>query len=1163
MSNKDDILSNFDVNKIYQKTDLQVFDIDADVVNNQLQITSSDDSTRDIGIYKGTIGRQTEDLYIDHDGKLVQENNNLLADDTFGQLYYPVAAPTRFLNSAPGKPGVFTGTRILAGQTLAAKQIQDTVRYTNNSIDYRFVVPTTISWTGSTAGQTSITSSDGISVVTNSSFSTNYDLSRLFNRTVSTGGDGHLWAAGTAVTNNYFKITLPVTKEITGFVFKNMRTDYATTGFRVKTSVNDIDYTLVATVTSIPSLLADVVEIFTPREVKYVLFEILTANNTGSVGRFDLLTTQDPVIEDGLSFKEFNVDPRFYTLTETPTNFELRVRAASEIQAESAYTTGLLKWENYSKFEHRTTNGTSAAAVAGFSIRALNTTVVNNIGITPVFPALSVPAGVYFVRGAINSYATNYTSPALFDSSGNLLLAGQTAWTDSTFGSGSSATPKLQGIIQLTTTTTIQLRNYFQAAYAANTAQGIGNIVAGVNTSDAFAYLEMWKVQDIADRVDGTELDPNWSNVSLLLNGTQGTIDQSISRLPILNSGSVPVVAANYGNGYDTSVSPRYLHTLPLLQLGPNDFTIECYFRVTNFTSAQGILSDNIHSTANSWALWLKATTGAITFDFGGLTDVCTVPGLVQLNTWHHVAVCRSGSTGRLFIDGELITTFSITANLLGTRLMVGKANNLATTFAGVIANVRVTQKVDRFKSVATLFVPPTAPYTKNSVDTLYVFNQLDPSYQYVTALLNGTNGYTDSSAFNSVVTNTGLTITAGPYGNVYVANGVSRASITQRRLITTNDFTIECWYKRDTGGTDAQGIFGYGLYNSTAVDFTLVSALNGTITLNVDTTAVLSATQAQHGATLSGWNHIALVRYRGCYYLFVNGRIVAGSAFRADNYNVLQPVIFGSVGAAYTNSSQIGDFRFTHSVRYTSWYNPQQVVLDGNVIDSYPSQHSDPYWKDVLYSSRALASDVIDASAYAKTLTKQASLTFENITFADGSTVSASKHTVATSAYILPAAAHTSLKSRDITIECWFRPTAKTTTNGSLVSGGNSAYDVGSWRIAARHSFAPTKFCFMVYNFASGTYMLVSTTDVVDNTWYHIAVTRKDNVWRLFVNGVLEHVITTSINLSSDTSSPIWIGADTVGTATTIAQGYITEARITAFARYTETFVPSYRFTA
>lgn len=1162
MPNKDNILSNFDTNKIYQKTDVQVFDIDADVVNNQLQITSSDDSVRDIGIYKGTIGRQVEDLYIDPTGKLIQENNNSIADNTFGQIHYPVGAPTRFLNSSPGKPGVFTGTRVLAGQTLASKQIQDTVRYTNNSVDYRYVVPSTISWTGTTAGQITVTSTEGVEVSTNSSFSTNYDLTKMFNRTVNTNTDGHLWAAGTAVTSNYFKIKLPVTREITGFVFKNMRIDYATTGFRVKTSVNDVDYTVAAVVNTIPSLLADVVEVFTPREAKYVLFEVLTANNTGSVGQFDLLTTQDPLIEDGLSFKEFGVDPRFYTLTETPTSFELSTRSASDILLQTAYTTGLLKWENYSRFEHRTATGITSSAAAGFSIRALNTLVVNNAGIKPVFPSLSVPAGVYFVKAAINSYATNYTSLIISDSLGNTLLAGQTAYTDNTFASGSSTTPKLQGLIYLPVTTTIQLRNYFQTAYAANTAQGIGNIVAGVNTSDAFAYLELWKVQSTSELVTGTELDPYWSNVSFLLNGTQGWVEQSPIKVPVLNVGSVPVVAANYGNGYDTSVSPRYLHSLPLIQLGPNDFTIECTFRVNNFTNAQGIMSDNIHSTSNSWSLYLKATTGAITFDFGGLTDVCTVPGVILTNTWHHVAVCRNGSLGRMFIDGELVTTFTIGANLAGTRVMIGKSNNIANTFAGIVSNVRITQKVDRFKSVTTLFIVPTAPYTKDSVDTAYVFNQLDTSYQYVTALLNGSNSFADSSAFNSVVTNTGMTTTTGPHGDVFLANGVHRLSVSQRRLLTTNNFTIECWYKRDAGGTDAQGIFGYGLYSSSALDFTLVSAANGTITLNVDTTAVLSATQAQHGATLSGWNHIALVKYRGCYYLFVNGRIVAGSTFRTDNYTSLQPLIVGSVGSAYTNTSQISDFRFTHAVRYTSWYNPQQTIVTGDSIDDYPSLYGDANWKHVLFASRALSSDVIDASAYAKALTKQASLTYEDITFADGSTVSATRHTATSSAYSLPAAAHTSLKSRDITIECWFRPLAKTVANGSLVSGGNSAFDVGSWRIGARHSFAPTKFCFMVYNFASATYMLVSTSDVVENTWYHVAVTRQDNVWRLFVNGALEHVITTSINLSSDTSSPVWIGSDTVGGTTSMAQGYITEARITAFARYTETFVPPYRFT-
>lgn len=1162
MPNKDNILSNFDINTIYQTSDIKVFDLDANVVSNQLQITQSDSVIRSAGTYKGSIGRQIEFLYLDGEGKLVQENNNNIADNIFGQLHYPVEVFTRFPIPTPGSPGVFTGVQSLYGQTLASKQIQDTTRYTHSAVDYRFVVPTNVTWTGTTNGQISVTSSDGIEVRSNSILNSGYDLTRMFNRTSNNGFDGHVWMTGTTASDNYFKITLPVTKLVTGFMFKNMRTDFATTSFRVKVSLNDISYTTVAEVTSIPSLLADVVQIFTPVECKYIRFEVITANNAGSVGRFDLLTLQNPVIENGFNFKQFGVDSRFYTLTETPSSYELNVKSAEEIQAGSIYANGLLEWEKYSRFEHRTTTGITSAATSGFSTRALNTTVVNNIGIRPIFPSLSVPAGVYFVRASINSYATNYTSLILSDSLGNTLLAGQTSWTDNTFASGSSASPKLQGLIYLSATTTIQLRNYFQAAYAANTAQGIGNVVAGVNTSDSYAYLEFWKVMEIDELADGTEQDQYWGNVSLLLNGTQSWVDNSSYKLPVMNVGTVPLVPALYGNGYDTSVSPRYLHTLPFIQLGSKDFTIECVFRVNNFTSAQGIISDNIHSTSASWSLYLKATTGAITFDFGGLTDVCTVPGLIQINTWYHVAVCRQGSVGRLFVNGELVNVFTITANLTGTRVMIGKSNNLSATLAGIVANVRITQNIDRFKTATTLVYPPTSPYTKDSVDNIKIFTEDDQNYQNVTALLNGTEGFDDSSEFNSVVTNSGSTLIAGPHGDVFVSTGAQRVSIGQKRLIGTGDFTAECWYKRDTGGGDAQGIFAYGQYNSSVLDFAVVSDTAGNLFLSVDTTQVIQSTPAQHGATLSNWNHIALVRNRGCYYLFVNGKIAGGSVVRTDNYSTLQPLIIGSHAAAYVNASQVSDFRFTHAVRYTGWYLPQDVVTTGFVPDSYPTKYGDSDWKGVLFASRALSSDVIDYSEYAMPLTKQASITYQDVVFADGSTVPATLHNAASTAYYLPARAHTSMKSRDFTVECWYKPLAKTVANGSLVSGGNSAYDVGSWRIATRHSFAPNKFCFMVYNFASATYMLVSTSDVVVDTWYHVAVTRSGNVWRLFVNGVLEHVITSAVNLSSDVTSPVWIGSDTTGNSTTVATGYITEARITAYARYTDTFVPPYRFT-
>lgn len=83
-----------------------------------------------------------------------------------------------------------------------------------------------------------------------------------------------------------------------------------------------------------------------------------------------------------------------------------------------------------------------------------------------------------------------------------------------------------------------------------------------------------------------------------------------------------------------------------------------------------------------------------------------------------------------------------------------------------------------------------------------------------------------------------------------------------------------------------------------------------------------------------------------------------------------------------------------------------------------------------------------------------------------------------------------------------------------------------------------------------------LTSATVVTDTWYHIAATREGNVYRLFIDGVLEDSNTDS-NVPSTGESTFRV-ASFVTTPSLCLHGYASDVRITrGAARYTSSFTP------
>ncbi|SEH51322.1 Concanavalin A-like lectin/glucanases superfamily protein [Rhizobium tibeticum] len=133
-----------------------------------------------------------------------------------------------------------------------------------------------------------------------------------------------------------------------------------------------------------------------------------------------------------------------------------------------------------------------------------------------------------------------------------------------------------------------------------------------------------------------------------------------------------------------------------------------------------------------------------------------------------------------------------------------------------------------------------------------------------------------------------------------------------------------------------------------------------------------------------------------------------------------------------------------------------------------------------------------------------------------------------------------------DFTVDFWIRPTTLG-ASGMLFESRQTS--------AANNVVIYVNASSKLQYYVGGAGRIASTTTLVVNTWYHVAVCRSSGTTRLFINGVQEGGdYADSTNLLSPPTA-IWIGCDYTGAGLFV--GYIDEYRVSKTARYTANFTP------
>ena len=256
---------------------------------------------------------------------------------------------------------------------------------------------------------------------------------------------------------------------------------------------------------------------------------------------------------------------------------------------------------------------------------------------------------------------------------------------------------------------------------------GIGvTFVAAAVASASVTSANVLRTATIAASVSGTAtvtnanmqlFDPYFSSVSLLLhgNGTDGStsfIDSSSNSLSVTATGNAQIDTAikQFGTGsllFNGNGDNVAIANNSILTLGTGSFTIELWiYPLSQPGSFNSIIGGNA-SGQPIVNLRGSGTSSSISFNIFGSGDIFNINYTFTQNNWYHIAISRSGTSLKVYINGSQIgSTITDSTNISAPLTTVGGLIvAYSQYFNGNIDDVRITKGVARYTG-SSLTVP-------------------------------------------------------------------------------------------------------------------------------------------------------------------------------------------------------------------------------------------------------------------------------------------------------------------------------------------------------------------------------------------------------------------------------------------------------------------------
>jgi hypothetical protein len=557
-----------------------------------------------------------------------------------------------------------------------------------------------------------------------------------------------------------------------------------------------------------------------------------------------------------------------------------------------------------------------------------------------------------------------------------------------------------------------------------------------------------------------------------------------VSYSPSVNSGSLYF---NGGGNYYLSVVDN-----PSIELGSSDFTLEGWFywtgTLTGWTLFYKASSFELKSDTSRWVWQLNAASNVFITSFTPIA-----------NQWYHIALVRTTTTTKLYVNGVLFTSgTSVNANDNSNPLYIGYGS---APFIGYASDIRITTAA----LYTSNFYPGPAPATPT---TTIGTNRYSSSL-----LVNGTSGgIIDVHGNNNFETFGNVTLASeNPYEGSYYSNyfdGTDDA-LTTSSISHAGNFTIEFWMNTSAalnpqrfpsmyvGGTSL-----YIQYDHENNPGDKLRVVIGSLLLEPTTTI-----------TPNVWHHVALVRSGSTVTLYCDGVSLASGT---DSTTVGGTVSISAAStlawAGYLSNLRVINGTALYTTAFTPPTSPLTAVSGTQLLTCQSNRYRDNSTNNYTLTRTG---NVLVSSFNPFRQNTGKSLYFDG-----------------TGDYLVGGTNRQTLNfgTGDFCVEFWL----KTTATAFTVIGNTGA----SWQVVSTGSSL-----YWVIGYNTANLMSRSLSGYLDNAWHHFMIRRASGVTFMYFDGVQQGAGVSDTNNYAPTAT---IGVGYTGAVYSAMNGYIADLRVT-----------------
>jgi len=201
---------------------------------------------------------------------------------------------------------------------------------------------------------------------------------------------------------------------------------------------------------------------------------------------------------------------------------------------------------------------------------------------------------------------------------------------------------------------------------------------------------------------------------TLLLGMTNGAIfdNAMMNDLETVGNAQISTSVKKYGTGslaFDGTGDYLFGGNYLSATFGTGDFTIEMWLYYSSSAAGSDFLIDCRPAATNGAYPTIYADTGILYYFANSGTRITS--SSISTNTWMHVAVCRSGTSTKMFINGtQTGSTYTDSTNYICRTdgPVIGADRNFGDSLLGYIDDFRITKGYARYTAT---FTPPTAAF--------------------------------------------------------------------------------------------------------------------------------------------------------------------------------------------------------------------------------------------------------------------------------------------------------------------------------------------------------------------------------------------------------------------------------------------------------------------